>query len=616
MLDTINDDSCAEVDDLQPMAWHDEVLKLRTLVKVDELDSNAHFATAVLTKVLVKNTPLAYQEIETAIEKSTTKSRTFTYLVYLGRLHYWKGQDFDNGRSYKNALRYFDLAFNLRDAVSTDEILYGLHTKAMILKQEAMWSEVLPIFEEIRSLDSDGVFADSLLVDEFNSQDERGDYPGLIKYYLGLKPFDRLNLVLNRYFWHDCHYKSLPMVLLAAAITTGQVKELVQTYASIVASLNANKMGPVWAPWLAHVHWTLEGDIEAAKDLLNKALDIPYTSQEYPLVEMDSGTIVMCNVNMLSDILFEQFQSSKDPESKLVVLEEQAGALLQRNLPQSVQINDAGTMPHLLVVANMTRKVGRPQDYERIMRQIFDISWTNLHDSITWNDGVNLRNLSRIVAQIPDLRRDAEILNSSQLYHLGDRSFFAWYCRRNGVKISDDLGIKIECATTDESRRRLIDEAENLSTSCDVLLQKWRLYKEEDPGGYSLDSLPDRPGSIETSGSRDDSLAHCTAILYCSGKARVSWDNDPLYTCLTCTDSRLCQQCYNLRMKWNKQGKPDGQPSFCCRNGQYLKSPAPNWLGIKHQTIYLKGESPIKVDDFLEQMRARWNHYWEGFWLG
>ena len=69
-------------------------------------------------------------------------------------------------------------------------------------------------------------------------------------------------------------------------------------------------------------------------------------------------------------------------------------------------------------------------------------------------------------------------------------------------------------------------------------------------------------------------------------------------------------------MRWNKEGKPAGQPSFCCSNGQYIRSPAQNWLGIKHETIYIEGEEPMKVEDFLRQVQVRWDQYWEKFWLG
>lgn len=609
MLDYV-DDGCGYGDvDLKPAAWHDEILRLRDVTHA-ESRSNYHFATAALTRVVFENNRFAYQEMESAIEKCSVDSDKARYLIYYGNILYWSQW------KVEDAMRWFDLGLELRSAMSTKDVLFALRTKAIILNHSGMDTEALATFQEIRSLDVDKLITDSLLCDEFRIHHGRADWSGLMKYYLDLKPIERLDLVLNGpHFWLNPPFGSAHFMLLDAVLETGQVKELSRTYSSIVASLNANNMGPVWAPWLAHVHWAMEGDVEAAKAVLVKALDAPYTDQEYPLVGMDSGFIAIRNINMMSDILFEQFQSSKDPDSKAMILEEQATGLLQRHLPQSVQISSASSMPHLLVVANMTCKVGRPQDYERIMRQIFDISWANLHDTITWNDSSNLCNMSRIVAQIPAMRREAEILNSSQLYHLGDHSFLAGYCAWRGIKIDDKFGIKLECADSEESAKQLIDEAEGLTVDRDELLDAWREYKEKNPDGYGIYPFLLGLGDSEVF-KWDFGAVQCTRLVVCADRPRNSWTDSPLYTCLTCTDSRLCQDCYDERMEWNKEGKPDGELSFCCNNGRYIKSPAPNWLGIKHHYLYLEGEEPIKFEDFLEQVKARWNQYWDEYWLG
>lgn len=621
-LEGLEDDNVTviTVDDKQATLWYEEILRLRQEAGSD-LDGNSHFVTAILAKFGRSNCDSAIVEMKRAVEKSSCKADEFRYYFHMGRIYYFRRE-----RSLEDCMRCFDLAFQLRDQASHSDVLQALVSKVSYLLIEDKLDEAFALYQEILSLDNESLVIDSVVGEYIIMSSIRCNWPALMKVFWDLSAIQRLKVALFAFGWSPPLWQGTHSALLRAAVETDEVDGLTRTYVSIVASLETVNMTPIWTPFLAQIYWTWYANIDAAKTVLTKALSTTCTTQEYPLVKVDTGFIALRNVNMMMDILFQQFQSSRDSETKAAILNEQSRSLLQRHLPQSVQINDANTIPYLLVLANMTRKVGSAQEYEKLLRQAFDIAWTNLHDAVTWNDSSNVCYLSRVIAQIPTLQREAEILNSAQLYYLGDHSMFASYCREKKFKVDAATATNFERTMVNETTNTTVQRPESLPDDQKDLYKMYQNYLEENPDGFSTyDFLR---GQSDAEAKRWDA-PECTCAELCAhipseplakGFSRYiywsTWADGQLYTCIFCTDSVLCRKCYDVRIKWNKEGKPEKQPSFCCSNGQYIKSPAPGWLGIKNQCIYLEGQAPIRWEDFLLQVRMRWNEYWNEFWLG
>lgn len=104
----------------------------------------------------------------------------------------------------------------------------------------------------------------------------------------------------------------------------------------------------------------------------------------------------------------------------------------------------------------------------------------------------------------------------------------------------------------------------------------------------------------------DEDLADVAVI--CDGKDH-GWNcwNKPMYLCIDCIDSCLCEVCHGLRLEWNVS---DGGTSpsekrrlFCGKDHQYIKGPVEGWDGIKDGYMRI-GEEKIKFEDWFKTVES------------
>lgn len=235
----------------------------------------------------------------------------------------------------------------------------------------------------------------------------------------------------------------------------------------------------------------------------------------------------------------------------------------------------------MLILAKMRRRVDSSQQYQETLQQAFEICWANLHDDAITNDMQSLVHLSKTVSAIPSFQREAEILGSAQLYYLGRFSDLPKF--------------------SDSDKRVKPRQAEELEQTLDYSIYSSLQYQDALRSSHWYSTPP------------------CTRARLghkCVGSdGWRTWEHSPMYTCLVCTTSILCQECYDERIKRNNTPDYAGDAmDFCCDAGEYIKAPMEGWKGVRDGKIYIENEEPIEVEAFLGQIREKWKRSWDDFW--
>lgn len=590
----------------------------------------------------------------------------FRYRVYLANVlgtDYVGDDELLADKSLKTALQD-------RHNVPIPHVILALRTQAAYKLNRQGYTEAedlaegLNAYEELRHLDASYLVPGPILAEEYLNRwmaseyqiAGAGQFGGVIEMILDLTPVQRVTLLTHSGFWENGADPEIHRQLFKAALALDRVDDLLRSYSQVVRSLEIENAGAIWSKYLAHVHWRGKDDTVAAKEVIMKALNSSYSRPGFALVNVDAGLITVRNINIVSDIIYAQFQQSNNLATKQKLLKE-IEDIPQLRLPQSLQINLASTIPYLLVQARMLQKIGSAQEYRNVLQQAFDICWQNLHDSLTSNDSINITLLSRVVGQLPTMQREAEILSSTQLYHVGEYPFFRAYLRHHKKEHLLTPEIETRVKAVADARLELDEQSRFPGEFRDL-----RVLDDEWSSGTKVGPNigPDVQTDEETGDFRQEWLG---TFMYSTSNWRETWHylqnecNDPeartwkaprctnctgsvpntftgfepvflnpstppfvikMYTCLVCTESILCETCYDLRIKLNTEGQPQTEKvlPFCCANGKYVKAPAEGWEGVTNARIYLQGERPVHFDAFLEHVKIRWEGAWQQFFQG
>ncbi|KAG9234277.1 hypothetical protein BJ875DRAFT_441415 [Amylocarpus encephaloides] len=207
--------------------------------------------------------------------------------------------------------------------------------------------------------------------------------------------------------------------------------------------------------------------------------------------------------------------------------------------------------------------VGQQKEAKEILNEAFHICIDALKDSVGSNDNCALVLLARIL-------------------------FFA------GLEMGDRISLSNVFSITDHyngGEEGVNNENDN-NTSVEVetsTLQK----------GYQQ-SLSDTPSGEDASKSQD--LDGSVKIIY-SGypieSPRRFWvPNDPLYMCVVCSNTFLCQACYEKRITQNQGQKSEYWKKVCGKDHKYLKGPIEDWGGVKNGVLKI-GEEKLLFAHWL-----------------
>lgn len=361
----------------------------------------------------------------------------------------------------------------------------------------------------------------------------------------------------------------------------------------------------------------------------------------------------------LAEIIFEEFRASTNPAQKEKLLDE------MKSFPEhSTDLHDSFQPERSsisILVALMTRRMGQATEFEAIMQKTFDTCVEGLNDTVGWNDSNSFRLLSKVLACVEGLERDALIALSCQfskvteepetadetegvkedLLPAGDAAGDAAGDQNSAVNGEDKSEEKVvELEKEDDHVDAPIHMTETTISSTTiqdgVLTDSSKIIIEE----ASVEAAPD-PTTVHTAGTTTGTVTEATKIaldeeslplipdedlgggggLWCDGECGRAWNRweVPIYLCLLCTNCDLCESCHGKRLAQSKGERTTYWRPYCSENHRYIKGPIKGWRGIKDGVIRIEAEDgdveEIKVQDWLKELKEkRWVEAWESFW--
>lgn len=395
---------------------------------------------------------------------------------------------------------------------------------------------------------------------------------------------------------------------------------MVQVYIEVIKLLeNINAAAPIRYQ-LAWAQWRVCGDVAAAKASLNEILDSPSNGQLYAFTNEDPAYTLKQTILLMTDIAYDQFRATSDPQAKADLLAEVQG-LAKRQFTLSIANAQSEQGSHYVVVARMKRKMAQAQEFQESLERAFDSCYESLVDNVGWNDLYNLGNLALVLSNLKGLDREAQILISAQFSELDPTVTDHEVMER---KVKSDSGSAQSHAN--ESHTASSDEDDDDGDNDHDATANQAEHNQDSESGS--DESDDSDDSDESLPPEQGDLADCWFT--CDGECRPeyvwdAWKHMPMFVCVICCSTGLCEDCYLKRQAYNNQG--DGNVpvalvgmSYCGKNHRYIKGPIEGWKGVKDgiMTIEAEGEQPIKVKfrDWLEDLKVnKWKAAWERFWL-
>ena len=359
-----------------------------------------------------------------------------------------------------------------------------------------------------------------------------------------------------------------------AAKSAGKESTMIATYKALIQDLERqNWASPSKYQYALTCRRSL-GDISKAKRLLYEILDSNTCID--PVTGTFSDSTLYLARRELSDILFEQFRAVSSRKEKHELLKE-IKELPNRTLGSIFSSHDFYNNPNTTILARMYRKLGPLEEFQETLEIAFRAAVGSLDDDNPWNDQPTLRQLCNILSCLPSLKEAAAIAISCQFYVL-DKDLF---------------------------KKTLEEEGDD---------GEWVIGKAEDG--------EDGDGEAGEEPKQTFDLEQYSAIM-CNGNCTdnsdgfLDWEK-PLYRCIICADSDLCEPCYQKLVNppsENVEGKQ--WRSYCGIGHDYVKGPVDGWLGIKNGKIMIKGRDPVEFSKWLEELKdVKWPKAWEEFWRG
>lgn len=418
---------------------------------------------------------------------------------------------------------------------------------------------------------------------------------------------------IERVAWMTWKYDSEGPDHMSFQRACGRAKEtefMISTYKEVIGLLDAVDAGAPLRWDLAVAQWKVCGDLKAAKELLNDILGSTSDGSDYSFTGYTVASLMVDAINLLSEILYEEFRTSADPKRKAELIKEMEG-IMDKPLVHSISSWKSVAAQHKLMLSRMVKKMGPRLEYQHMLQAAFDVSYEALFDNVNWNDSENLRSLAMVLSVMGGLEKEARILVSAIFSNLDkalgeDKKEDGETEQKEGEKPQSDGAKEVEKGQEDT-----VEDGEDDGEG------EWEDDDEGEDGGDGDDdddeSLPSDEGDLDGEVSR-----------FCDGECdqdeRRAWKGRKIYFCTICADVDLCEECYQKRQIYNKEGsKPIATvgSDYCGVNHTYLKGPIEGWKGIEDGMLKLEGEEPVNFKDWLKELKEiKWKAAWEKYWLG
>ena len=393
----------------------------------------------------------------------------------------------------------------------------------------------------------------------------------------------------------------MPQIHIAAK-ATGEIEYVLEQYEKAVTPGIDNVRGYeislmiMWARFCRDVVGTVEA-IPKAKALLNRAIDAK-----------DSARYVAEASFRLSDILLEEFRRSTQSEKKAAVYSEMQD--LVRRVGESMGAEFEPSQSQTVIpLAHMARKMDAVE-FQRGLERTFQGCVAALTDETGWNDGMGLRVLARVLALV-GLERDAQIAATCQLYALN----MEIHRRENGwgsdSEHDDAEGGEGESGSDGEygGTAQVNDvSADNPAGPVSSEPEKREDQSEEGGGGGEEGSVD---GVVV-----DGNLVGSDRSVSCKGCDHLAceWVSGAFYLCYYCTESDLCQECFDERAE-KIAGSPGDEWQMTCPDGhRHIKAPIHGWKGLTDGVFKIE-DTEVSFEEWLTEVKEKkWPEAWERFW--
>jgi tetratricopeptide (TPR) repeat protein len=358
---------------------------------------------------------------------------------------------------------------------------------------------------------------------------------------------------------------------------------------------------------IAYIYYPVLGDLERGETLRREIMAMK--TKSHPYFENTMNETRTQQRMELADILFCMFQMSSDPIKKEEIMEK------LRLLPSAHDSDDNIRESHIgMLRANMLRIMGPAKEYQKYMDELFTSCVRGLEDSVSWNDSPSLRLLSKVLASLDTLEKDARIAISAQ-FSILDRAIHSQdvVSEASETIVVGDGG---EDDTEHESTEEIEPSTGSVETRDDPQADGVSEVADDASGRYQDPAASATvPDSAQTELSKlDEDLTEWS--VGCDGQCgmrTLSW-TQPLYYCVVCPNTDLCEDCHSKRIKETAGGDDKPWVSFCGANHRYIKGPMKDWKGIQNGVIRI-GDEKCTVKEWLRGLKQqRWPDAWKIFW--
>lgn len=432
---------------LSPSGWWDadELLIRLADILSTELDSQAHFAVALLLQQIDEPSG-AFDEFKLALmscQDTVSRSRCYVKLAsfcvarkeWSDALDYCKfaldveqtttqlgvsstGSDVHGINAASDSMTQ---EISIRGNTITDENIGMqqsiLHAEALRAQGTALMgldreTEAANSFYEARQLSTEVVPVQDLLKELLCLQENP---VSMIDRLLSFSSIDRLHFLTSDSLVLAQEVSIIPTRIILPAIIKSQRKdEVIKTYRELIRALDTEQAGAPIRIDLARILWRLRHDVGDVKLLLNQVLDGISEERRYALTEREPVDVAQSALWLMTDVLLDEFRSSKSIEDKRRILSEARELPRRSFLASQPLITDLVWNPYDIAIAYMLRKIGPMSEYQHIMHTIFEKAVGGLDDKTNINDVIYLTSLSRVFMMISSLRKVGERIYPSE----------------------------------------------------------------------------------------------------------------------------------------------------------------------------------------------------------
>ncbi|KAL6901086.1 hypothetical protein GGI43DRAFT_367968 [Trichoderma evansii] len=483
----------------------------------------------------------------------------------------------------------------------------ALLAKASVETKLGMREAAAESYTQAKLIDPTGLSPGDSLVKELNLFEKASDHAG---YFRTLKSWS-FNDRLTWMAWNYCNDgQERHIKLRALALKEGEAEFLIEVYKDAIQFLDRLNSGAPMRLELALTYFRAAGDLENSRKFLDEIFESTSNGWPYSITDEEPQTTLQRSVDTMSDVLYETFRGSRDPNVKAEALAALKG-LMDRPLSLAVPIYNSIDLVHRrIIIASMCLKMGQGSEFQERLQSIFDDCFAGLSDKVSWNDGQNLEKLghslmvlSKAIPDGQDIRRYARIVISA---------IFS--------KITSPAEEEEDESDSDSDAGSDADSEDGSSDDADVKIKGGMTAFEGISAFETVDSLrsgkPSAPENEGDLGNLFTVASSCDGGI-CSPVAGYAWWGESVvHYCAECSTTLICEICYNARHHPEKVGSPNVM-HFCDKGHNYIRLPIEGWRGIKDGMMRVDGDEPVKFDDFLNHLQKDvCKDAWDRFWAG